>query len=41
MPTLEYVKTKNTSYPRAFNLIEMPTEGIVSNLLAYFIYAYS
>lgn len=29
-PTLEYVKTGNTSYPRVFNLIEIPNEGIVS-----------
>ncbi|KAL1591751.1 laccase, multicopper oxidase, benzenediol:oxygen oxidorectuctase [Paraconiothyrium brasiliense] len=27
-PTLEYVATKNTSYPSAYNLIELPTEGI-------------
>ena len=29
-PTLEYVKTGNTSYPRVFNLIEIPNEGTVS-----------
>lgn len=28
-PTLEYVATKNTSYPSAFNLIEIPKEGMV------------
>ncbi|KAF2449303.1 multicopper oxidase [Karstenula rhodostoma CBS 690.94] len=27
-PTLEYVATKNTSYPSAYNLIELPKEGI-------------
>lgn len=29
-PTLEYVKTGNTSYPTVFNLIEIPNEGTVS-----------
>ncbi|KAF2471867.1 putative multicopper oxidase, type 1 [Lindgomyces ingoldianus] len=29
-PTLEYVKTGNTSYPSVFNLIEIPNEGIWS-----------
>jgi FtsP/CotA-like multicopper oxidase with cupredoxin domain len=28
-PTLEYVATKNTSYPSAYNLIELPKQGIV------------
>ncbi|KAF2116397.1 laccase precursor [Lophiotrema nucula] len=27
VPTLEYVKTGNTSYPQTFNLIEIPNEG--------------
>lgn len=30
MPTLEYVKQGNASYPKAYNLIELPTSGIVS-----------
>lgn len=29
-PTLEYVATKNTSYPSAYNLIELPKADIVS-----------
>jgi FtsP/CotA-like multicopper oxidase with cupredoxin domain len=29
-PTLQYVKDKNTSYPKVFNLLELPNEGIWS-----------
>jgi FtsP/CotA-like multicopper oxidase with cupredoxin domain len=29
-PTLQYVKDKNTSYPKTFSLLELPNEGIWS-----------
>jgi len=31
-PTLQYVKEGNTSYPSAYNLIEIPQPGVVSHL---------
>lgn len=31
MPTLSYVQSGNTSYPSAYNLLELPVENIVSN----------
>lgn len=35
IPTYSYVINHNTSYPSAANLIEIPTQNIVSNLIEY------
>lgn len=34
-PTLQYVKDGNTSYPQGANLIQTPTEGLVSEFTSY------